>query len=360
MQLNLSGLLAKNRPLANLHAGKRCFILGSGPSINGQNLLAIKDDVKVAVGWFQKHPDCVALNPQYWMVADPDSWKRAKEFLEPLVTFMLEQPFRPKLFLPTSAVDYMGALPAAAFLDLHMFHYDRARTLQEPLDFASTIPSIGQNVIAPGLMLALYLGCNPIYTLGCDHDWWAWSRQEYKQKHLPHFFNANKTDEIVEKHSFDDLQRTIRIQKYEYSVLRSYAESRGITIYNATKGGALESFQRADYDSLWFPQNAHKAAAPIEFASSCANGALAMLNDGNNIAALALIERASFENQGHTTQVEGLDYLRAICLARLSRHDEAMVAAQSSLQREPHLISKAEVLLAQLRQQLLAEAPITR
>lgn len=352
MQLNLSGLLAKNQPLANLHAGKRCFILGSGPSINGQNLLAIKGDIKVAVGWFQKHPDCVALNPQYWMVADPDSWKRASEFLEPLVTFMLEQPFRPKLFLPTSSVDYLGALSAAAFLDLHLFHYDRARTLQEPLNFASTIPSIGQNVIAPALMLALYLGCNPIYMLGCDHDWWNWTRQEYDQKHLPHFFNPKKADEVVEKHSFDDLQRTIRIQKHEYSSLRNYAESRGIAIYNATKGGALDSFQRADFDSLWSAHAAQLPAQEIVFASPCAKAAIAMLNEGNNVAALSLVERALVDNQSHSTRVEGLDYLHAICLARLSRFSQAFLAAKLSLLREPnlepHLRKKTEILLSQL------------
>ena len=36
-----------------------------------------------------------------------------------------------------------------------------------------------------------------------------------------------------------------------YDYARKYADSNGIKIYNATRGGCLEAFQRVNFDSLF-------------------------------------------------------------------------------------------------------------
>lgn len=40
-------------------------------------------------------------------------------------------------------------------------------------------------------------------------------------------------------------------QFWNYQAARRYAETHGIKIYNATRGGELEVFERVDFDSLF-------------------------------------------------------------------------------------------------------------
>ncbi len=38
---------------------------------------------------------------------------------------------------------------------------------------------------------------------------------------------------------------------YAFNVAKEYADQNGVKIYNATRGGMLESFERIDLDSLF-------------------------------------------------------------------------------------------------------------
>ena len=51
----IEDLLQKNRMLRDLHAGKRCFIVGNGPSIKAQDLTPLRDEVTIVVSSFFRH-----------------------------------------------------------------------------------------------------------------------------------------------------------------------------------------------------------------------------------------------------------------------------------------------------------------
>ena len=98
------------------------------------------------------------------------------------------------------------------------------------------------------IQLALYMGFKNIYLLGIDH-------RGHKGK--VHFYDQNESvvDSLISKK--DELFIREMGWRYffslldEYRILRSFSESRGIKIYNATKGGILEVFPRVDFNSLW-------------------------------------------------------------------------------------------------------------
>ena len=50
-------LIKKNQTIKNIHAGERCFIIGSGPSLKKLDLTHLKDDYFIGV-------NAVYLNPQ--------------------------------------------------------------------------------------------------------------------------------------------------------------------------------------------------------------------------------------------------------------------------------------------------------
>jgi len=85
------------------------------------------------------------------------------------------------------------------------------------------------------LQLAAYMGFTEIYLLGTDC-------QQYDDDEKMHF----TSDYSVVK-SILNLNKIISA----YEVAKEYAEAHGIKIYNATRGGSLEVFQRVDFDSLF-------------------------------------------------------------------------------------------------------------
>lgn len=94
----------------------------------------------------------------------------------------------------------------------------------------------GGTVTYACLQLAVYMGFTEIYLLGADSDIVKGSKNN-------HFIE----DEVEYNHEYCGMDLMIRA--YEYA--KEYADSHGIKIYNATRGGKLEVFERVDFDSLF-------------------------------------------------------------------------------------------------------------
>ncbi len=85
------------------------------------------------------------------------------------------------------------------------------------------------------LQLAVYMGFSEIYLLGVDCN--------YKMGSKNNHFIAEETEDNRD-HGEDAM-----IKAYEYA--KKYADAHDIKIYNATRGGMLEVFERVDFDSLF-------------------------------------------------------------------------------------------------------------
>ena len=96
---------------------------------------------------------------------------------------------------------------------------------------------------------AVHLGLNPIYLIGCDHSYPGEVNVVHGQKVVApttssHFLpNYRQPGEIVNA-------APIEVMNEAFQCAREYAESHGIRILNATRGGKLEVFERCDLDSL--------------------------------------------------------------------------------------------------------------
>lgn len=89
------------------------------------------------------------------------------------------------------------------------------------------------------IQLAVYMGFSEIYLLGVDCNYVMGSKNN-------HFIADEKEDN--RNHREDSM-----IKAYEYA--KKYADSHGVKIYNATRGGMLEVFERVDFDSLFEDKN---------------------------------------------------------------------------------------------------------
>src|SRR6185369_9642513 len=58
-------LLLQNKKFKNLHAGQRCFILGSGHSILTHDLTKLSNEIVITQNHFHSHKDISIIHPKY-------------------------------------------------------------------------------------------------------------------------------------------------------------------------------------------------------------------------------------------------------------------------------------------------------
>jgi hypothetical protein len=107
-----------------------------------------------------------------------------------------------------------------------------------------------QSVTVMALYLALYLGCDPIHLLGCDHDWILHVNQS------THFYSEGQ--HALVRGNYNEwfggdfgtyCEDYVRLWQ-QYRALRAAAAKRSTRILNATAGGLLDVFQRVNYESV--------------------------------------------------------------------------------------------------------------
>jgi len=106
------------------------------------------------------------------------------------------------------------------------------------IDLTSFVPSVW-SVSELCIMIAMYMGCSPIYLLGLDHDWLA-HRQEYAD---------------WQKYSYKFVIEFQHKLWCGYENLLELANRTGTQILNATEGSFLDVFPTASYDSIEFPEH---------------------------------------------------------------------------------------------------------
>jgi hypothetical protein len=91
------------------------------------------------------------------------------------------------------------------------------------------------------LQIAAYMGFSEIYMIGNDCN--------YAQ---PKMYSDNVTYlDFKQKWTRKQLEKQGNQMLPQYEIARKYADEHGFKIYNATRGGQLEAFERVNFDELW-------------------------------------------------------------------------------------------------------------
>jgi hypothetical protein len=243
-------ILSQNDELKNKHAGQRCFILATGPSIKNQDLKPLKDELCISVSNFFMHPDYDLIRPRYHCIAP---------FHPPITEPAWNAWMRDVEARTAQAILFFALSDKARNSQLGMFaerekHYLDFRGSWEDLqrngvDLTMPTPA-AQSVAIMALQVALFLGCNPIYLLGCDHDWILHmneSRHFYCEDQ--HALNRMGTSEWFGADFASYCQDCVELWN-QYKRLRCIAESKHVMVANATAGGCLDVLPRASYEAV--------------------------------------------------------------------------------------------------------------
>ena len=237
--------MGRNKELKNKHLGKRCFIVGNGPSIKQQDLTLLKDEYTFFVNHFYRHSQIAEINPKYYAIIDPKLI--TGEWPITMLDEILEKCPEAKLLM---SAQYQGTPKITAYADkADIYWVYPNQFLHQGFSCTSDISTCigGSNVSTLCLFSAIHMGFTDIYLMGIDCD--GIFRDLVEQS--SHFYDAevenigDNDPELVVRH----LRMSIQGLHGWRVIADKYKDSKH-RIVNLTKGGLLNVFPREDYESV--------------------------------------------------------------------------------------------------------------
>lgn len=215
------------RSFKNSHTG-RCFVIGNGPSLRNEDLIRLMElgETTFACNSLIKLFDEIPFRPTYYFAQDNkiilDNRKKIENY---------------------TGTKFIKAHYAGRYHIKGAIYYNMLFP-KKPIGFSNDVSKVvysGQTVTYSMIQFAAYMGFKEIYLIGVDCSY------------------SQNNDIITEKSYFDarlyNSQRSYAAPEVDTNML-AYARAReacktnGVNIYNATRGGKLEIFERADLDKI--------------------------------------------------------------------------------------------------------------
>lgn len=244
-------VISKNSKLLkqyrNAYKGKRCILIGNGPSLTYEDLNMVKDEITFGCNFIYKIYDNTDWRPTFLCVADGLYTKKAgKEMIDNMCcdTFMVSSAAKT---IKNTGKDYN-------IIKLDSISTQKNNKYKVVSPLAYHYP--GGTVMSMMLCLAIYMGFDEIYLLGVD----CTSSLSQNGHFIKGYMNSNirrldmkriakrlkkniVTEEEVAKYYYD---RVINV----YEIINQYVKKKNVKIYNATRGGALEVYERKNLEEI--------------------------------------------------------------------------------------------------------------
>ena len=224
--------------LKGIHNGERCFIIGNGPSLRMEDLDKLKKEYTFAVNRIYLSFNSTKWRPTYYAIQDSrmiDVYKNDVEELD------LDYKFVPN-YLEGKFNNKHGTV----------FYYNYVNKLfnGQPPMFSEDISKQtyeGGTVTFLCIQIAVYMGFKEIILLGNDFNYSVEKTKDgIKANNVKDYFTDNYiTDK--EKRFYPRLDLCLE----GFKLAEEKTKELGVKIYNATRGGKLEVFERKDFDSFF-------------------------------------------------------------------------------------------------------------
>ena len=233
-QFGIGSKFKELKKFRNKYQGKRCFIIATGPSLTMEDVEMLKNEYTFAVNSMVNVMEKMSYIPTFYAIQDGFAYERLRDKIKATTlnyAFIADWKMKKEYFsdkewiqYPLTAWDYFNAYPEASFEDKVSFSDDAFKRVFD-----------GFSITYSALQLAVYMGFKEIYLLGSDCNY---------EKGVKNF--AEYRDEKHMNACVSNGERMIRA----FEVAAKWAEAHDVKIYNATRGGMLEAFERVTLEDV--------------------------------------------------------------------------------------------------------------
>jgi hypothetical protein len=234
----------RNRQLKqfkNRHRGERCFIIGNGPSLTIEDLDQLRSETTFASNKIYLAFDQTEWRPSYYVVEDDHMIRQHYQTIRDLDGFVK---FVSDDWSSFFRGDDKVVMYPRTLLDLNRFPRFSGN--------ASRYVFCGYMVTYISLQLAYFMGFDQVYLLGVDFDY---SLNHNGADTIVHDA-GHPSDHFTPEYFAPGEQRYApQITRAQRAMLcaRRFYEDNGRKIWNATRGGKLEVFERISVEEALKP-----------------------------------------------------------------------------------------------------------
>jgi hypothetical protein len=242
-------LFARTFSLRNSQNGKSCFILGTGPSLRIDDLETLHRNgaITFSMNGIVKSFGETRWRPDYMVFNDVIASKNFAELWRKDIFYFYRFENGLEMVPAANNICFFAKKNVDAAVYLSRF---RAASADEFSDDIFALQA-GATTTFVSLQIANFMGFKNIYLLGVDHSW----KREFDVNHhiVENDIDRNHFVDDYNEHSnwLSEHPNLSYPLDYSYECARKYADSHEVNIFNATRGGKLEVFQRVDFDSLF-------------------------------------------------------------------------------------------------------------
>ena len=227
------------RQFKDIHKGQRCFIVATGPSLTIEDVNKLKNEICWSMNSGFKLIDRADFQPSYYVIGDGTVYQRIKD------EFVVKK--MPPIFYNEKDIkwDIKGYITYPLPISVSFIASEWQRNHLPNFFFKKRISNdiekciyMGDTVVNIILQICFYMGFKEIYLIGTDCNYFG----NDKHSSIVGYKDDNKL------HQSPDIIYNGMIS--DYKCAKKEAEKRGIKIYNATRGGMLEVFDRVDLDTV--------------------------------------------------------------------------------------------------------------
>lgn len=224
------------------YKGQRCVVIGNGPSLTPQDLDMLKDEITFASNRIYNLYDKTSWRPTFLCAQDHVVLESIRENLpqvakESELTILAASAYE---MYQDAGIENLVWMPLRFIPPKKNRYRFSADATQEVVE--------GLTITYSCMQLAAYMGFTEIYLLGIDHNY---------------SIEIDKNGKIVKqdtsvKDYFQGSAETkpgnppqVIEMTYAYMSAEPYSRDHGFRIFNATRGGKLEVFERKNFDEVF-------------------------------------------------------------------------------------------------------------
>lgn len=250
-------VLRQNSYYKDLYKGKRCFIIGNGPSLKKLDIKRLRNEYTFTVNSMSVTEEFQIIKPKFHIMVDSALFDlKNKVFIENLKK-LLNLSDTPVCVFPIKARKNIGDLnPLTTSKNIYLMQGEELDNITN-IDLAKPIPPY-KNVVNVALYTALYMGFSEIILIGCDMTGFVKVYDETDNiSYGGHFYDEKSVGDkefLVKAHTERTNEFMLKSYGYAFELFRltnDYAVKKGVKIINATQGGILDVFPRVKFTSLF-------------------------------------------------------------------------------------------------------------
>lgn len=210
----------------DIHKGKRCFIVGTGPSLKMEDLENIKGEYSFSVNSIVLSFADTTWRPTYYAIGDRFGYEKLKT--------AIREANMPTIFCGISNKK-MTPIMDVDFIPYPVNLLDHGKMLLEQKDKfygdAFKVVYDGHSITYSAMELAVYMGFKEIILLGIDCDY-------------------SKAVNHIKAYSVQDNPNAAYMMRESYKVARKWTDEHGVKILNATRNAKLDVFEKVSLEDI--------------------------------------------------------------------------------------------------------------